>query len=373
MTSMNTTRIFDPPAEPLFDDAAPVGAPIEAMSQSGQMRRLGEKIPRGVFLGASSWNFPGWRGIVYAPMSGTRKLADEGLAAYSRYPVFRTVGIDRAFYRPLTVEQYRDFAKQVPETFRFLVKAPQRVTDSVVRDDRGRATGVNPDYLNVEKTVEDFLMPVSEGLGEKAGPLVFEFAALPRETIADENDRVREIEKIAAFFHQLKEKIPNQNMLLACEMRTARLLTKRYVNALRPSGARPVMSLHPSMPDIRRQIEMLRYFDAPDCLCGPWDAKGDIVVRWSLASGKTYRVLKDAFKPFDRIQLADIVTREAVAWLMQLAVKSGVRGFAVANNKAEGSAPLTMRAIAERITDYRVTDTDPDPLPLVVPATSVRR
>lgn len=359
--------IFDNVPEPLFDDTAPVSAPIESMAQSGQMRRLGEKIPRGVFLGSSSWNFPGWRGMVYSEMSGEKRLAEEGLSAYSKYPVFRTVGIDRSFYRPLTATHYRHFADQVPDNFRFLVKAPQSVTDFVLRDDRGRPTGANPDYLNVEKALEIFLVPVAEGLGEKAGPLVFEFAALPREAIADVNLRIKEIERMAAFFTELKTRAPDAGALLTAEMRTARLLTKRYVNELRASGARPVISLHPAMPDIRRQIEMLRYFDAPDVAIGPWVAKGDIVVRWSLSRGKTYRTLNEAFKPFDRIHIPDIVTREAVAWLMKQAVKSGVRGFAVANNKAEGCAPLTMRAIAERITDYRVTDTEPDTLPMPLP------
>lgn len=361
---MTDKLIFDTISEPLFDDTAPVSAPIEAMAQSGQMRRLGEKIPRGVFLGSSSWNFPGWRGMVYSPMSGEKRLAEDGLSAYCKYPVFRTVGIDRSFYRPLTSEHYRHFAEQVPDNFRFLVKAPQSVTDYVLRDDRARPTGPNPDYLNVEKALESFLIPVAEGLKEKAGPLVFEFAALPREAVADVNLRMKEIERMAAFFSELKTRAESKDALLVSEMRTARLLTKRYVNDLRYSGARPVISLHPTMPDIRRQIEMLRYFDAPDCAIGPWQAKGDIVIRWSLSKGRTYRSLKEAFKPYDRIQIPDIVTREAVAWLMKLAVKSGVRGFAVANNKAEGCAPLTMRAIAERITDYRVTDTEPDTLPM---------
>ena len=49
-----------------------------------------------------------------------------------------------------------------------------------------------------------------------------------------------------------------------------------------------------------------------------------------------------------------MVTREGIVWLLALAQKSGVRAFAVANNKAEGCAPLTMRAIAESLTGYDV-------------------
>ena len=342
--------------EPLFDDVAVYGAPIEAQPPSPQLRRLGQKLPPGVFLGTSSWNFPGWRGLVWSTMSGHRNLADKGLAAYSRHPIFRTVGIDRGFYRPLTVGQYAQFAEQVPESFRFLVKAPQAVTDYVLRDERGRPKDLNPDYLNVRKTVEEFVLPCAEGLGEKAGPLVFEFAALPREVVGDAARRREMIDRLAVFFSELPKEAGGRPLLIASEMRTPRILTPRYVNAVRPTGVRPVISLHPTMPNVMRQIEMLRYFDAPDKRIGRWTAAGDIVVRWSLSSHGTYRGLKEDWMPFDRIRAADIVTREGVAWLMQLAARSGVRGFAVANNKAEGCAPLTMRAVAESVADYRVLD-----------------
>lgn len=95
---------------------------------------------------------------------------------------------------------------------------------------------------------------------------------------------------------------------------------------------------------------MLRLFDAPGVEVGPWQAAGDIVIRWSLAAGGTYSGLKRDWAPFNRIQQEDIVAREGIVWLLKLAKASGVRAFVVANNKAEGCAPLTMRAIAESLT-----------------------
>lgn len=91
-------------------------------------------------------------------------------------------------------------------------------------------------------------------------------------------------------------------------------------------------------------------FDAPGVDVGPWQAAGDIVIRWSLAAGGTYTGLKRDWAPFNRIQQEDIVAREGIVWLLKLAKASGVRAFVVANNKAEGCAPLTMRAIAESLT-----------------------
>lgn len=372
----------DTRTESLFDDTAPAAAGVEALAPTHAMRRLGEKLPHSVFLGTSSWNFPGWRGIVWAPMSGTRTLAREGLTAYSRHPIFRTTGIDRAYYRPLSAAQYRDFARQVPEDFRFLVKAPQRVTDYAIRDDRGRAVGRNPDYLNTQLLIDAFVGPVLEGLGKRIGALVLELSPIPRDDLSDMKKKYAQIERIARFCQTLpagmlaheadgaasdvqtggegassKDEAPRStrdNPFFAIEMRTRSLLTRRYLNSIRSAPVRPVVSLHPSMPTVMRQTEMLRYLDAPEVESGPWRLKGDIVIRWSLAANGTYQGLKRDWQPFDAIREPDVVTREGIVWLLALAQKSGVRAFAVANNKAEGCAPLTMRAIAESLTGYDV-------------------
>ncbi len=382
---------IDTRTESLFDDTAPASAGVEALAPTHAMRRLGEKLPRSVFLGTSSWNFPGWRGIVWAPMSGTRTLSREGLTAYSRHPIFRTTGIDRAYYRSLSAAQYRDFARQVPEDFRFLVKAPQRVTDYAIRDDRGRAVGRNPDYLNRDLLIDTFVGPVLEGLGERVGALVLELSPIPRDDLSDMKKKYAQIERIAEFCRALPAGmlahagnpvgargadgaqddaqksgegphsdggLPGDGCrdrpFFAIEMRTRALLTRRYLNSIRSTPVRPVVSLHPSMPTVMRQTEMLRYLDAPEIESGPWRLKGDIVIRWSLAANGTYQGLRRDWQPFDAIREPDVVTREGIVWLLALAQKSGVRAFAVANNKAEGCAPLTMRAIAESLTGYDV-------------------
>ena len=319
------------------------------MTPDPELRRLGERLPRDIYLGSSSWNFPGWRGIVWGPLSSVTGLAEEGLAAYSAYPVFRTAGIDRAFYRPLPVATYRHFAESVPENFRFLVKAPQAVTDSLIRHPGTRRTEENPHYLNVKEAVEDFVLPVAEGLGEKLGVLVFEMAQLPRERVAGPANAHRAIDEITSFLAELPKEAGGRPLTYGVEMRTHALFTRRYIRFLRPTGARPVVGIHPTLPSVMRQINALRYLDAPDVETGPWKLKGDAIVRWSLADGGTFAGLKQDWAPFSAIQEADIVTREAVAWLMEQAHQSGVRGFAVANNKAEGCSPLTMRAIAESI------------------------
>lgn len=156
----------------LFDDTPPMSGPVVAEPADRDLVRTAQKLPRNIYLGTSSWNFPGWRGIVWSHASGLSQLSQQGLPAYSKYPIFRTVGIDRAFYRPLQKNVYAGFADQVPDDFRFLVKAPQIVCDSVLRDHTGRPMHANPDYLNADRALEEFVLPALEGLGNKAGVLV---------------------------------------------------------------------------------------------------------------------------------------------------------------------------------------------------------
>lgn len=318
-----------------------------------ELEKLGEDLPAHVYLGSSSWSFPGWKGIVYSAQANPRHDTVGALKEYAQFPVFRTAGIDRAYYRNLSEEQYRRFAAAVPEDFRFLVKAPQSLTDAVLRDRFGRPLDANPDFLNVEKTREEFLPALFSGLAAKAGPVVFQMPPFPREIIRTQQKQYEIIERIGAFFAALPRTCGGQQPLYAVEMRTASLLTPRYLRAIREGGARMVIGIHPGMPSVMRQTDALRYLDGPDHPTGEWTAAGDIIVRWSLSHehDATYRKMKEDWAPFDRIRRPDIVTRSGIALLADVAARSGHRLFAVANNKAEGSAPLTMQAVAGLIAE----------------------
>ena len=60
---------------PLFDDSAPLYAPIVPMTPDAELRRLGERLPRGIYLGSSSWNFKFGDGIGGTGPYGLRRLS----------------------------------------------------------------------------------------------------------------------------------------------------------------------------------------------------------------------------------------------------------------------------------------------------------
>ncbi len=88
---------------------------------------LRRRLPSNLYLGTSSWSYNGWNGLVYDGEYSDSLLSRKGLAAYSRHPLLRAAGIDRGFYGPIPLADYLSYAAQVPEQFRFLVSARQRL------------------------------------------------------------------------------------------------------------------------------------------------------------------------------------------------------------------------------------------------------
>ncbi|MEG2155616.1 MAG: DUF72 domain-containing protein [Burkholderiaceae bacterium] len=338
--------------ESLFDDDPPAPAAsrtVAAADASPEWQRLGRRLPAGVYLGTSSWSFPGWRGLVWRGEHSEAQLAREGLAAYSQQPVLRAVGIDRSFYSPLAAAEFARYARQVPDHFRFVVKAPAQVTDAVVRGERGVPAGINPLFLDPAVAIERFVGPALEGLGAKAGPLVFQLSPLPAEMWREPAAAHTTIARIGEFLAALPRELGGVVPVYAVELRNAELNTPRFVKVLREAGVRLTIGIHSAMPPAQRQSAALRAMDSDPDEGGEWTLKGPLVVRWSLRAGLRYQQAKERYAPFDRLIDPDIPTRGTLAHLIHVAVRSGQPSYVIANNKAEGSAPLSMIELARAV------------------------
>ncbi|MFP6556833.1 DUF72 domain-containing protein [Paraburkholderia sp. B3] len=303
---------------------------------------LGARLPPQVRLGTSSWSFPGWRGIVYGDDYSNARLARDGLSAYGAHPLLRSVSIDRSFYAPLSIADYLRYAQQVPDHFRFIVKAPASITDASVRGDRGEPIAANPCFLNAQLAASDFVEPCLAGLGPKAGALVFQFPPLPDPLLADPAALV---ERLYAFLMALPP-LPAtpDGPCYAVEIRDAILLTPRFVRMLRAAGVRYCVGLHARMPDPLRQATALALMDGET-------PAGPLIVRWSLHSGFRYEQAKARYEPFDKLVDEDPHTREALAELAARYALAGQPVLITTNNKAEGSAPLSCAKLARAIAD----------------------
>jgi hypothetical protein len=157
------------------------------------------------------------------------------------------------------------------------------------------------------------------------------------------------IDALGVFLRQLPREVDGREPLYAVELRNAELLTPRFVRMLHDAGARMCLGIHAAMPAAARQAAALRAMDAPDGDAGDWLLKGPLVVRWSLRAGLRYGEAKNRYAPFDRLLDPDLTTRGTLAHLAHVAIRSHQPAFIIANNKAEGSAPLTCVELARAI------------------------
>ena len=311
---------------------------VDPASVSADVCGLATALPARIRLGTSSWSFPGWTGLVYAAANGKpateQMLARHGLSAYARHPLFRTVSLDRTFYAPLTTAEFAHYAAQVPDDFRFVVKAPAAITDPVVRKaGSGEAARDNPSFLDAAGAAAAFVKPAIAGLGAKAGPLVFQFPPLGRRMLANVP---RLIARIAAFVAALP-----RDPLYAIEVRDPELVSADFARALATAGAVPCLALHARMPSVDLQAGTLGVNTS---------AAGPLVVRWNLHAGRSYDDAKADYFPFNRIIEEDLPSRTALARLARTTAAAGRDVFITINNKAEGSAPLSVEHLAKAIT-----------------------
>jgi uncharacterized protein YecE (DUF72 family) len=291
-------------------------------------------------LGTSSWSFAGWQGLVYddpgAPYPESR-LSREGLPAYASHPLLSAVGIDRSFYAPIPLDEYARHAAQVPPGFRFLVKAPGRVTDALKRDDLGRGREPNPGFLDAQSAISAFVAPAVEGLGDRLGTLLFQFSPLPAAMLADVPAWIA---RLRTFLDALPRTLPD-GAGYAVELRDASLLTPRLVDALRDAGVEYCVGLHDRMPPVERQLRALDRLHPA--------GEGPLLVRWTLHAGLGYEAAKHRYAPFRELVDPDPATRGPLAARAAATLLAGHAVTVIANNKAEGSAPLTLRALAREI------------------------
>lgn len=338
-----------PPAAPApaVEEAAPKrkkGIGVAAQPQDEALHALAKQLPTSLRLGTSTWTYPGWKGLVWEGEHSEAQLSKNGLPLYAQHPLLRTVSIDRSFYRPLTVSQYERFASQVPDDFRFVVKAPSLVTDALVRSEDGRGREPNPAFLDADLARTEFVEPALQGLGQKIGALVFQLSPLPM----DQLDRLPEVlQRLRALLLAQPKVAPiAPDGILAVEVRDPEWVREHWIGpdfaaVLREAGATYCIDLHPKMPPLAEQLPMLRAL---------WP--GPLVCRWMLNAVHGpygYEEAEKLYEPFDQVHHPDPENHEALARLITGVTGAGQNAYICISNHAEGSAPRTIRTLAERV------------------------
>jgi uncharacterized protein YecE (DUF72 family) len=334
------------PAPPPSATPAPRSRPrtgVQPAPHDDTLRALAAALPPRLRLGTSSWTYPGWTGLVWDREYPDATLSKQGLTAYGQHPLLRTVCIDRSFYRALTDVQFRRYAEQVPADFRFVVKAPALVCDAQIRSEDGKGRQPNPLFLDPDVAVKEFIEPALAGLGHKVGALVFQLSPLP----------FMQLQRLPLLLDRLRamlKALPDvrgatPDGVVAVEVRDPEWLAPGIAPALaevlREAGATYCLGLHAKMPRMADQLPLLRAL---------WP--GPLVCRWNLNplhGAYGYEDAQREYAPYDRIHDVDEDTRELIVRTVRGVTGAGQNAYVTISNKAEGCAPLSARALAERL------------------------
>ncbi len=284
-------------------------------------------------FGTASFAYEGWKGIVYHERYRAATFRVDCLGEYARYAPFRTVEFDFPFYRPPSAAQLARYAAALPSGFPVVSKVWEEITMPRFPElpRHGEKAGrENPRYLDPRVFCEEVLPAYEATFGGHIGPFVFEFPTDHQPGAARREAFVRGLD---AFLGGL----PAEHTY-AVEIRTSAYFGREYFDVLRRRGAAHVFNWWTRVPDLLAQWEAAQ----------PLPAKF-AVTRVLVPPGVPYEQAVARFRPYDRLQAPREDMRRDVVRLIRHIAEAGADAFVLVNNRAEGCAPLTIRALAKEL------------------------
>lgn len=293
---------------------------------------------KGIYLGTSSWKYPGWLGQLYSE----QRYVYQGRFAETRFErlclaeyaeVLPTVCVDAAYYQYPSERQWTGLAGQVPPGFRFTFKVTDEITirkfPKLPRFG-ARAGQPNPFFLDPERFVTAFLGPCTP-FRERVGVLIFEFSRF----YPSDFERGRDF---VAALDTFLSRLP-RDWRYGVEIRNRGFLQPGYFAMLARHGVAHVFNSWEAMPALPEQLAL------PGCFPSPEFA----AARLLLKPGRDYAEAVDRFAPYDRIQEEYPEGRSAGARLVRGVAEREPNFprsvYVYVNNRFEGNALRTLEAM----------------------------
>jgi uncharacterized protein YecE (DUF72 family) len=319
---------------------------VEANAAKETSFRAGLKEPleslakQNVFIGTSSWKYPGWRGMLY----DEQRYVWRGRFAESRFnkgclaeyaEVFKTVCVDAAYYKFPDRRYLEGMVSEVPEDFLFTFKVTDEVTIKKFTNlprFGTRAGKPNEHFLNADLFIRGFLAPCEE-FKKNIGLLMFEFSRFYPADFAHGRDFVEALDK---FF----EKLP-KGWNYGVEIRNRTFLHPEYFQMLSKHGVAHIFNSWTEMLPVNEQLEIPGSITNPRCAGA----------RFLLKPGRKFEAAVKEFSPYKEVKDVYEDARIAAAKLIQKALsKDGLQKlFLYVNNRLEGNALETIFAILQKI------------------------
>ncbi len=292
---------------------------------------------RGVFIGTSSWKYPGWCGrlydqqrYVYRGKFAETRFERNCLAEYAE--VFKTVCVDAAYYTFPRPSYLEGLAAQVPADFQFGFKVTDEITvkqfPNLPRFGH-RAGQPNENFLNADLFASAFLRPC-EAIRPQVGLLMFEFSRFYKTDYEHGRDFVAALD---TFLGRLPKGWP-----YAVEMRNQHWLQPDYFACLARHGVTHVFNSWSAMPSVSEQM----------ALPGSRPNPALVAARFLLKPGRSYEEAVKTFQPYDQTKEVNEEARTAGAALIREGdATPQQKTFIFVNNRLEGNALETIAAMVE--------------------------
>ncbi|MEM7145137.1 MAG: DUF72 domain-containing protein [Verrucomicrobiota bacterium] len=299
---------------------------------------LASLADQNVYLGTSSWKYPGWIGQLYTE----DRYLYRGKVAKTRFErncleeygeVFKSVCVDAGYYRFPTDKYLAGLAEQVPDDFKFSFKVTDQITiKKFPKLPRfGDLAGKENDYfLNADLFKNLFLRPC-ESIQAKVGILIFEFSRF----YSGQFDQGREFaDAIDAFLAQLPT-----GWQYGIEIRNESFLHPDYFAVLAKHNVAHVYNNWQKMPSVGEQMNIENSRPA-----------AFTAARFLLTPGRAYNDAVESFSPYDKTAQIDEEARTAGGTLITSLTKAPAKqpSFIYLNNRLEGNALNTLHAMIQK-------------------------
>ncbi len=302
--------------------------------RAGLAKRAVDLAAKGIFIGTSSWKYPGWTGLIYEEQRyhyrgkfAEARFERTCLAEYAE--VFRTVCVDAAYYQFPSEKYLAGLAAQVPDDFQFTFKVTDDITlkrfPNLPRFGT-RAGQSNQHFLDANLFHRAFLTPC-ETVRPKVGLLIFEFSRF----YPAHYEHGREF---TADLDVFLGKLPAE-WRYAVELRNRHWLQPEYFAMLRRHGVAHVFNSWDAMPPVSEQMAM----------AGSETSDDFAAARFLLKPGRKYEEAVKEFSPYKAVKEVNAEARSAGTELVKQAKQKSKQAFIYVNNRLEGNALETIGAM----------------------------
>ncbi len=288
-----------------------------------------------VFIGTSSWKYEGWLDQIYSRERymvkgrfSKKKFEAECLREYAE--VFPVVCGDFSFYQFPAPEFWVKLFTTAPQALRFAFKVPEEITVKLfpVHPRYGPRAGLgNESFLNVEIFKAMFLYLLAP-YRERIAALIFEFTPFPRRAYDSTGDFLRELDPFLVA-------LPAE-FRYAVEIRNPEFIEPDYFKCLRSHNIAHVFTSWTRMPEMGVQMKIPGAFTSDFT-----------VVRALLRHGRAYEDAVAKFSPYETVQDENPAVRDALRAMILRAKERHEAAYIFVNNRLEGNAPGTIRAVVK--------------------------